>query len=470
MHRTTALIGAIAALMLLAAPAAARPPASDVAAVHDLTGSDRVIIRAGADAPPAGFGARRTQSGSMVNLSPTPVSDIQVQFVGNFPAGAQSAFEDAATTWEHIVVSNRVIKVRASWEALGPGILGGAGPNNIVLANDGFAYPIALAEAKRDRNLNGTDYEIDSAFNSQFNNWDYNPENGTSGYDFYSVVLHELGHGLGFYSSFEVFNGRGYWGYGFGEPYPLRFDSFERTALTGGYSLLNENRYPMGSVALRNQLVDGGVFFAGPNAIAAAGQRPKLYAPSPWEQGSSNSHLDEAKYNGGVESLMTPALGSGEYEPLPGAITIAMLQDIGWQVAGAEPPSGPANDDFAAAKPVALGSSTTIQTSGATLQTGEPTPTCNATAAGSVWFKWSPGVNRAGVVAQTAGSTYDTVLAIYTGSSVESLAELGCNDDRGALNEKSRIQFDATAGTTYYFQATGAGGAAGSLQFTVKLP
>jgi hypothetical protein len=87
----------------------------------------------------------------------------------------------------------------------------------------------------------------------------------------------------------------------------------------------------------------------------------------------------------------------------------------------------------------------------------------------SVWFKWTPGVSRTGVLTQTVGSSFDTVLAIYTGSSLETLTQVGCNNNR-AVDNKSRIKFNAVAGTTYYFQAGGFNGASGSLKFTVKLP
>jgi sugar lactone lactonase YvrE len=54
------------------------------------------------------------------------------------------------------------------------------------------------------------------------------------------------------------------------------------------------------------------------------------------------------------------------------------------------------------------------------------------------------------VVAQTVGSAQDTRLAVYTGSSLNALTLVGENDDALA-GGTSRVQFTATAGTTYHF-------------------
>jgi hypothetical protein len=50
------------------------------------------------------------------------------------------------------------------------------------------------------------------------------------------------------------------------------------------------------------------------------------------------------------------------------------------------------------------------------------------------------------------GSSYDTILTVYTGS-CGSLRETACNDDFGSGVE-SQITFDATAGTTYLIEVT----------------
>ena len=68
---------------------------------------------------------------------------------------------------------------------------------------------------------------------------------------------------------------------------------------------------------------------------AAGGTRPLLYAPSPFEEGSSFSHLDEGTYPAGSgNALMTPGVHYGEVEHSVGPIVLGMFQDMGWPQSG----------------------------------------------------------------------------------------------------------------------------------------
>jgi hypothetical protein len=249
--------------------------------------------------------------------------------------------------------------------------------------------------------------------------------------------------------------------------YPLRYDSYERTAATAGNSLINA--YNNGSVAMADQLTDGSVFFAGPNAVAAAGARVKLYAPSPWQSGSSNSHVDQATYDSTSESLMTPVLVNGQSDGAPGPVTVAMMKDIGWKVnTSGGGGAAPANDDFADAATANLKTAKTATTTNATLETGEPNPACAAATGKTVWYAYTPATTRT-VIATTVGSNFDTVLAIYTGTQLASLTPVRCSDNR-AVDSLSKVKMTMTGGTTYWFQVGGANGASGSLTFRLKRP
>jgi CSLREA domain-containing protein len=73
--------------------------------------------------------------------------------------------------------------------------------------------------------------------------------------------------------------------------------------------------------------------------------------------------------------------------------------------------------------------------------------------------------------ANTFGSNYDTVVSVYTGvRGALTLVPNACNDDFSGL--QSRVQFDATGGTTYYFLigfCCGVGGSGGgNLVFSVE--
>lgn len=146
-------------------------------------------------------------------------------------------------------------------------------------------------------------------------------------------------------------------------------------------------------------------------------------------------------------------------------------------VAGGAPATGtfpfqiitpPVNDDFANRIVLQGGSS---QTTGSnrlsTLQTGEPR---YPTVAGgkSVWWEWVSGTTGS-VTITTAGSSYDTTLAIYSGSpALASLVHLGSNDDSGGLS--SAVTFSVTSGSRYYVQVNGYGGDEGSITLNYPSP
>jgi hypothetical protein len=259
---------------------------------------------------------------------------IQVQYTG-FPAAARNAFQAAVNVWAARLQSPRVIRVNANWRPLGTGVLGAAGPAAMYGLSDGFAYPAALAEAIC--RCNGpAQFEINAYFNSSFTGWFFGTGGNTpaSQYDFMSVVLHELGHGLGFVSTYNVAsNGLGSWGLtGGGRTWPTRFDTNIWSAAIGGTKLTNTRIVPNPSQALRVQLTDNTVYDGGPHARSFnRNARARIYAPNPWRQGSSLSHLDETSYPAGtVNSLMTPFLANGEAIHDPGSLTLAIMRDIGW--------------------------------------------------------------------------------------------------------------------------------------------
>lgn len=109
-------------------------------------------------------------------------------------------------------------------------------------------------------------------------------------------------------------------------------------------------------------------------------------------------------------------------------------------------PPPPPNDDILGATQIAsIPYSTSEDVSTATSAPSDPY--CNGNAQ-SVWFAYTPTTNVR-LEANTFGSNYDTTLSVYTGSP-GNLIQVGCNDDsNGTL--QSRVDFDATAGTTYYF-------------------
>jgi hypothetical protein len=118
----------------------------------------------------------------------------------------------------------------------------------------------------------------------------------------------------------------------------------------------------------------------------------------------------------------------------------------------------PADDDFASAFVIAgPAGSTRNYTVGASKEPGEPAHAFDV-GGHSVWYRWVAPMSGP-VEFNTVGSTFDTTLAIYTGTNVTSLSLLAANDDDTAAGlHTSRLSFDAEAGVTYQIAVDGYGG------------
>jgi hypothetical protein len=100
---------------------------------------------------------------------------------------------------------------------------------------------------------------------------------------------------------------------------------------------------------------------------------------------------------------------------------------------------------------------------GATKETGEPSHASNS-GGKSVWWNWT--ATFSGPVGfRTEGSTFDTLLAVYTGSSVAALSTVASDDDSGP-NQTSVVTFSAVLGTVYHIAVDGYDGASGSITLT----
>ncbi len=124
----------------------------------------------------------------------------------------------------------------------------------------------------------------------------------------------------------------------------------------------------------------------------------------------------------------------------------------------------PPNDDFASAKPVAsIPFSDSVDTSAASVESGEPTPSCGyGQSAGTVWYAFTPAASGS-FSASVPYSGFWSQVAVYKGSGLGSLTQLGCRTF-GSL-----LTFRADAGSTYYLQIGGLFGGRGTLSFTIDV-
>jgi hypothetical protein len=280
-------------------------------------------------APPAALGQPRTQSAT-----------ISVTYSG-FTPEAQAAFQLAVDIWETQITSTVPITVSATWRPLDANILGSAGPTAFFRDFVGAPqantfYPVALANKLASQDLDTTHPDITANFSSAITDWYFGSGATPTGkYNFTSVVLHELGHGLGWVGSEAYSGGTGSWGYRSSFSSTLYPAIYDRFVVSGtGQRMLDTTTFGNPSIALGSFYTSDALFVDGAQAKSANGVvSPKLYAPATWSGGSSVSHLDETTYpKGNPNSLMTYAISSGESIYDPGPIVRGMFADMGWAI------------------------------------------------------------------------------------------------------------------------------------------
>src|ERR1017187_1005458 len=177
----------------------------------------------------------------------------------------------------------------------------------------------------------------------------------------------------------------------------------------------------------------------------------------------ANSDLRPGKIFASINALgAVHAFGGG----LRRSVLLALL------VLGAALRAGaaPANDSFASAAVITGISGATFGSSmGATKEPGEPIHAGNAGGA-SVWFRWVAPANGT-VTFNTEGSSFDTLLGVYIGTSVSALSPVAYNDDvQYPADLTSAVTFDAVSGTEYRIAVDGYGGLAGNYTLTWLYP
>ena len=125
-----------------------------------------------------------------------------------FTPVAQAAFQYAVDIWSDLLTASIPIVIEANWEDLPGNTLGSAGASAYytltggALPLDGGYYPVGLANQLVGADIDPDSPDINATFDSA-TDWylgtDGNP--AANQIDFVSVVLHEIGHGLGFAGS-----------------------------------------------------------------------------------------------------------------------------------------------------------------------------------------------------------------------------------------------------------------------------
>ncbi|MEK6283944.1 MAG: MBG domain-containing protein, partial [Acidobacteriota bacterium] len=403
-----------------------------------------------------------------------------------------NAFQRAADIWGTTLPNGPTITVRASWDntlscSANSGTLGSAGSlslfrnfPNAPHINTWFGS--ALANTLAGTDLDPANPEIRARFNPDLGTpgcleglfWYYglDTNSGFNGINLVTVLLHEFSHGLGFQTFTSSSTGTR------PQNFPSVYDRFLFDTTT------NKNWTQMTDAERVSSAINtGNLVWTGPQVLSdatllTAGKdaqgRPRLHAPNPVAAGSSVSHWSTGA---SPNQLMEPNISANLSHSVtpPQDLTSSLLIDIGWCGGSCPPPppppsptptpSPPANDNFASPQLISGCSGSVTGTNlGATKESGESSHSPdNDDGGGSVWYQWTAPASTS-VTMTTAGSNYDTLLAVYTGNAVGSLTSIVKNDDvdLGVITT-STVTFTATAGTLYRIAVDGWGDDRGNI-------
>lgn len=165
---------------------------------------------------------------------------------------------------------------------------------------------------------------------------------------------------------------------------------------------------------------------------------------------------------GSVESIPADIqIGEGGSRDKFGDSSIEVVQPPAEFTGGGKVPAGSAGTSRS------FTTTQTLSTVGATKEPGEPNH-CGEPGGASYWTAYQAATNQT-VHINTDGSSFNTVLAVYTASGFDfgSLTLVACdNSSSGAGGD--RVRFTATPGTIYYVAVDGVSGASGTLSLNLN--
>lgn len=259
------------------------------------------------------------------------VSPAAVSFAFAYGSGSQywtdparAALESAAARLASYIVVDRPVTV--SYDVLGENTAGSGwlATASVTFSSGSPGYYGTVVQTKI---LTGTDANgatADSRLTVNFGYpWALGDTVANNRYDFQSVVMHELVHTLGFITGFGT------------DPASIdrnwtSYDSF----LAGADGIS-----PIGPTYVWNPAYtpnltggNGGLYFAGPNAVSAYGGLVPIYTPGDWTPGSSLSHVDPAYAPPATVYLMDQSDGYGPGVRVITAVEVGILTDLGYTI------------------------------------------------------------------------------------------------------------------------------------------
>ncbi len=272
---------------------------------------------------------------------------FEITYSNNVPPSARNSFERATDIMSTFINSSIPITVMVeASDDLDPGSLAGANPGTFIrdFSNAPVLnawYPVALAEKLEQRNFSNSQapFDIEVVYNSEVN-WNFTSINVLGNqFDFVTVILHELMHGLGF-SGLGNVNDNGL-GNLLLQNFPAAYSTFLENG--SGENLLQTFQSP--SIELGNQLTSNDVLM-NTRTLAEQNQIARIFSPAMFNPGSSISHLDQFTFTGTPHALMRPSINPGAVIHNPGSIALDILYDLGWRKTSVRHDPGPITSDL----------------------------------------------------------------------------------------------------------------------------
>lgn len=244
-------------------------------------------------------------------------------YAKDFTTAEQTAIKSTLATWDNLIGNTpvRQVQLRLGWSALGAGVLGSssnpylgdnitAGTFTELTWREGYSFSPATF---------GYTYDAAITFGTGISWYAGAGTPGGSEIDLSSVSLHEIGHTLGFLSSYNNTTDT-WWSGGI-----TAWDSNLRDA-SGNRPLAGSTGTPGNFAAINST---NPVTFAGAAATAAnGGVSPGVFTSTGtgYMPGSSLSHVNY------TTDPMYYAIGYGQMRRTPSALDVGILTDLGWNI------------------------------------------------------------------------------------------------------------------------------------------
>jgi hypothetical protein len=290
------------------------------------------IVVVNNDAPGEGFN------------DPTPFAPVGGNPSTTLGAARLFAFQHAADIWGELLESNVVIEVGAQMNPQfcdpGSAVLGSAGAETVHRDFVGAIetstwYSQALANSLAGVDLAPGTPDIGATFNSNLNGnpgclggtgWYYGIDQNPGGdIDFVTVVMHEIGHGLGFQTFVSLGTGAKF--QGFNDTYMLNLE--HHFANPSDYASMSNAQRVAASTSDPNLHWIGLFVLSEAPGILTAGisnGHVRAHGPNPQQPGSSVSHWSPAL---APNELMEPFYTGPNHDP---SLALILMKDIGWRL------------------------------------------------------------------------------------------------------------------------------------------